>query len=184
VILKLRSVIKTPTAARFACGLTINGMVRPGPTRHTDSRVYRTEAQMRLVEGIATYGIDLGKSKFHVVGVGGNGHGLLRRTFRRASLLEFFANAPAALIGMEACPGSHWLARKLTSFGHTVRIIPAQFVKPFVKSNKNDAIDAAAIAEAVTRVRPCASSRSSDATSSTSRRCTECVTGSCPVALA
>lgn len=106
---------------------------------------------MRLVEGIATYGIDLGKSNFHVVGVDCNGHGLLRRTFRRASLLEFFANAPAALIGMEACPGSHWLARKLTSFGHTARIIPAQFVKPFVKSNKNDAIDAAAIAEAVTR---------------------------------
>jgi transposase len=106
---------------------------------------------MRLVEGIATYGIDLGKSKFHVVGVDDNGHGLLRRTFRRAPLLEFFANAPATLIGMEACPGSHWLARKLTSFGHTVRIIPAQFVKPFVKSNKNDAIDAAAIAEAVTR---------------------------------
>ena len=53
--------------------------------------------------------------------------------------------------GMEACPGSHWLSRKLEALGHTVRIIPAQFVKPYVKSNKNDLIDAAAIAEAVTR---------------------------------
>jgi transposase len=106
---------------------------------------------MRFAEGIATYGIDLGKSKFHVVGVDDKGHALVRRTFRRASLLEYFANVPAALVGMEACPGSHWLARKLTTCGHTVRIIPAQFVKPFVKSNKNDVIDAAAIAEAVTR---------------------------------
>jgi transposase len=58
---------------------------------------------------------------------------------------------PAALVGMESCPGSQWLARKLQAPGHTVRIIPAQFVKPYVKSNKNDMVDAAAIAEAVTR---------------------------------
>lgn len=59
--------------------------------------------------------------------------------------------AAPALIGMEACPGSQWLARHLQTFGHRVRIIPAQFVKPYVKSNKSDVIDAAAIAEAVTR---------------------------------
>ena len=106
---------------------------------------------MRIAEGIATYGIDLGKSKFHVVGLDQSGHPTLRRKFRRDAVLQFFANSPAALIGMEACPGAHWLARKLTGFGHTVRIIPAQFVKPFVKSNKNDTIDAEAIAEAVTR---------------------------------
>ncbi len=68
-------------------------------------------------------------------------------------LLQFFADAPAALIGMKACPSSHWLARKLTGFGHTVRIILAQFMKPFVKSVKNDTVDAEAIAEAITR--PC-----------------------------
>jgi transposase len=106
---------------------------------------------MRCAKEIATYGVDLGKSKFHVVGLDEKGHGVLRRTFRRNTLLEFFANAPSSLIGMEACPGAHWLARKLTGFGHTVRIIPAQFVKPFVKSNKNDTVDAEAIAEAVTR---------------------------------
>lgn len=71
--------------------------------------------------------------------------------FRRAALLQFFDHADPALIGMEACPGSQWLARKLQALGHTVRIIPAQFVKPYVKSNKNDLIDAEAIAEAVTR---------------------------------
>src|SRR5258705_4243680 len=103
------------------------------------------------IEGVCTYGLDIGKSKFHVVGLDARAQPSLRRRFRRDTLLQFFATVPAALIGMEACPGAHWLARKLTGFGHTVRIIPAQFVKPFVKSNKNDTIDAEAIAEAVTR---------------------------------
>ena len=82
--------------------------------------------------------------------------------FSRDTLLTFFAAAPKALIGMEACPGAQWMARKLSELGHTVRIIPAQFVKPFVKSNKNDARDAEAIAEAVIRptmrfveIKPC-----------------------------
>jgi transposase len=96
-------------------------------------------------------------------------------------MLQFFVKAPAALIGMEACPGSQWLARKLTGFGHTVRIVPAQFVKPFVKSNKNDTVDAEAIAEAVTRpsMRFVAIKRSDQFDA---RRCTECVIGSCPAA--
>ena len=70
---------------------------------------------MRITGVIATYGVDLGKSNFHVVGLDEKGRNSLRRTFRRNTLLEFFANAPAALIGMEACPGAHWLARKLRS---------------------------------------------------------------------
>jgi transposase len=74
-----------------------------------------------------------------------------RVKFRRDTLLAFFERAELALVGMEACPGSQWLARKLQAMGHSVRIIPAQFVKPYVKSNKNDIIDAAAIAEAVVR---------------------------------
>ena len=69
----------------------------------------------------------------------------------RDTILRFFESASPALIGMEACPGAQWLARKLAAMGHTVRIIPAQFVKPFLKSNKNDARDAEAIAEAVVR---------------------------------
>lgn len=101
--------------------------------------------------GATVYGIDLGKSTYHVVGTDSTGRQLQRVTLNRATIFTFFSNATAALIGMEACPGSQWLARKLEALGHTVRIIPAQFVKPYVKSNKNDMIDAAAIAEAVTR---------------------------------
>lgn len=74
-----------------------------------------------------------------------------RARFRRETLLQFFERAEPSVVGMEACPGSQWLARKLQAMGHEVRIVPAQFVKPYVKSNKNDTIDAEAIAEAVTR---------------------------------
>lgn len=97
------------------------------------------------------YGIDLGKNLFHVVGIDVEGTPVQKASFRRETLLQFFERAAPALVGMEACPGSQWLARKLIALGHTVRIIPAQFVKPYIKSNKSDIIDAAAIAEAVTR---------------------------------
>ena len=101
--------------------------------------------------GAAVYGVDLGKNVFHVVGTDTAGREVQRAKFRRDTVLAFFAQAAPATVGMEACPGSQWFGRKLQAMGHTVRIIPAQFVKPYVKSNKNDAIDAAAIAEAVTR---------------------------------
>ena len=107
---------------------------------------------MRIHPRNATvYGIDLGKSTFHVVGVNPAGEVVQKCKLSRTTIFQFFVNAPKALIGMEACPGSQWLARKLETFGHTVKIMPAQFVKPYVKSNKNDIIDAQAIAEAVTR---------------------------------
>lgn len=99
----------------------------------------------------AVYGDDLGKNLFHVVGTDTAGRVIQTAKLRRETLLTFFERAAPALVGMEACAGSQWLARKLQAIGHTVRIIPAQFVKPYVKSNKNDMIDAAAIAEAVTR---------------------------------
>lgn len=99
----------------------------------------------------AVYGVDLGKNLFHVVGLDERGAVVQRVKFRRDTVLAFFARASPSLVGMEACPGSQWLARKLQAMGHTVRIVPAQFVKPFVKSQKNDTIDAEAIAEAVTR---------------------------------
>ena len=101
--------------------------------------------------GAAVYGVDLGKNLFHVVGTNAAGEVIQRVKFRRETALTFFERADPAIVGMEACPGSQWFARKLQAMGHTVRIIPAQFVKPYVKSNKNDTIDAAAIAEAVTR---------------------------------
>lgn len=99
----------------------------------------------------AVYGVDLGKNLFHVVGTDATGNIVQRVKFRRETLMAFFERAEPSLVGMEACPGSQWLARKLQALGHTVRIIPAQFVKPYVKSHKNDTIDAEAIAEAVTR---------------------------------
>jgi transposase len=99
----------------------------------------------------AVFGIDIGKNVFHVVGLDRDGQPVQKVKFRRETLLQFFERAEAALIGMESCPGSQWLARKLVGMGHEVRIMPAQFVKPYVKSNKNDLIDAEAIAEAATR---------------------------------
>lgn len=102
-------------------------------------------------QAIAIYGIDIGKTVFHVAGLNSTGHPILRTKLHRDRLLTFFGNAPKAIVAMEACPGSQWLARKLSGYGHVVRILPAQFVKPYVKSNKNDAIDAEAIAEAATR---------------------------------
>lgn len=99
----------------------------------------------------AVYGIDLGKNVFHVVGLDDRSAVLQRVKLRRETLLAFFEQTARTIVGMEACPGSQWLARKLHAMGHLVRIVPAQFVKPYVKSQKNDTIDAEAIAEAVTR---------------------------------
>uniref|UniRef100_A4WZP8 Uncharacterized protein n=1 Tax=Cereibacter sphaeroides (strain ATCC 17025 / ATH 2.4.3) TaxID=349102 RepID=A4WZP8_CERS5 len=99
----------------------------------------------------AAYGIDIGKKVFHVVALDGTGTPIQKLKFGRDTLLAFFAKAPASLVGMEACPGSQWLARKLIEIGHDARIIPGRFVKAYVKSNKTDTVDAAAIAEAVTR---------------------------------
>ena len=95
--------------------------------------------------------IDIGKKMHHVAAVNREGAVIQRVKFARETLQSFFDLAPKALIGMEACPGSQWLARRLIEIGHDARIIPARFVKPYVKSNKTDTVDAAAIAEAVTR---------------------------------
>jgi transposase len=100
---------------------------------------------------IRTVGIDLGKSVFHLVGLDERGNVVAKKHFSRSQLLSYTANLSACLIGMEACCGAHFLGAKLVRQGHQVRLIPAQFVKPFVKSNKNDYIDAEAIAEAVQR---------------------------------
>ena len=99
----------------------------------------------------AVFGIDLGKNLFHDCGLDAAGTQVQRATFRRETLVQFFERAAPTVVGMEACAGSQWLARKLQAIGHTVRIVPAKFVKPYIKSNKNDQIDAEAIAEAVSR---------------------------------
>ena len=102
---------------------------------------------------IHTIGIDLAKTIFHLVGIDARGEVVVRKKFSRLQLLRFTANRPACLIGMEACGGAHFLGRALREQGHDVRLIPAQYVKPYVKTNKNDFIDAEAIAEAVGRPR-------------------------------
>jgi transposase len=98
-----------------------------------------------------TLGIDIGKNSVHVFGTSHDGTPVVRKRMTRPKLLELLANTPRALIGMEACPGSNYLAREIGGLGHDVRLIPAQYVKPFLKTNKNDYLDAEAIAEAVTR---------------------------------
>jgi transposase len=100
---------------------------------------------------IASIGIDLGKTTFHLVALGERNKVLVRKKFSRAQLLAYTANLPPSLIGLEACAGAHFMGGRLREQGHEVRLIPAQFVKPYRKSNKNDFIDGEAIAEAVTK---------------------------------
>jgi transposase len=100
---------------------------------------------------ITTVGIDLAKNVFQVHGVDERGKVVLRKQLRREQMAEFFAKLPPCLIGMEACGSAHHWARVLQAQGHSVRVIASQFVKPYVKSNKNDAADAEAICEAVAR---------------------------------
>ena len=100
---------------------------------------------------IATLGIDIGKRSFHVIGRDKHEKQVKKARFSRSKLIEFIANLSPCLIAMEGCAGAHWLGRKCKEYGHDVKLIPAQFVKPYVKSNKNDFIDADAICEAVGR---------------------------------
>jgi len=100
---------------------------------------------------IKVIGIDLAKNCFHVHGVNQAGHKVMSKKMSRQQLKTFMMNLPPCLVGMEACGGAHYWARLLRSWGHQVKLIAPQFVKPFVKSNKNDAIDAEAICEAIQR---------------------------------
>src|SRR6266542_5538154 len=100
---------------------------------------------------ITTVGLDLAKSVFQIHGVDGRGKAVLRKQLKRSEVVQFFANLPPCLIGMEACGSAHYWARKLTALGHEVRLMAPQFVKPYVKTNKNDRNDAEAICEAVAR---------------------------------
>lgn len=100
---------------------------------------------------VITIGLDLAKSVFQVHGVDATGEVVVRRQIRRSQLLPFFAKQPACLVGIEACASSHHWARELVALGHEVKLMPAQYVKPYVKRSKNDAADAEAICEAVTR---------------------------------
>lgn len=100
---------------------------------------------------IETLGIDVGKNVFHAVGLDASGKVVFRRQFTRSALMRFMGKLTPCNVGMEACGGSQHLGRRFEQFGHTVRLMAAQFVKPYVKSNKSDFNDAEAIAEAMTR---------------------------------
>jgi transposase len=100
---------------------------------------------------ITTIGLDLAKNVFQVHGVDEQGKAVLRKQLRRDQVAAFFANLPPCLVGMEACASAHHWARTIEQWGHVVKLMAPQFVKPYVKTNKNDVADAEAICEAVSR---------------------------------
>ena len=103
------------------------------------------------MQAITTIGLDIAKSVFQVHGVDAEGKVILRRQLKRRYVLAFFQKLPPCLVGIEACASSHYWSRELQAIGHTVRLMPPAYVKPYVKRHKNDATDAEAICEAVTR---------------------------------
>jgi len=103
------------------------------------------------MQTITTIGLDIAKSVFQVHGVDAQGNAVIRRQLKRRAVLAFFEKLPPCLIGIEACASSHHWSRELKALGHTVRLMPPAYVKPYVKRQKNDAADAEAICEAVTR---------------------------------
>src|SRR5580658_2583170 len=100
---------------------------------------------------VSTIGLDIAKSVFQVHGVDGVGAVVIRKRISRSKMLEFFADLPPCLVGIEACPSAHHWGRELQVLGHTVKLMPPSYVKAYLKRSKNDANDAAAICEAVTR---------------------------------
>ena len=103
------------------------------------------------LEAVATIGIDIGKNTFHLIGLDKVGAIVLRQKLSRSQVDTRLANMPPCLIGMEACVGAHHLSRQLKALGHDARLMPAQYVRPYSKGQKNDFGDAEAIAEAVQR---------------------------------
>ena len=103
------------------------------------------------MQNITLIGIDLGKHSFHIYCQDKSGKALLRKKFTRTKLMQFLATCPPSVVVTEACAGAHFLARRISDFGHETKLISPQFVRPFVKSNKNDFVDAEAICEAASR---------------------------------
>ena len=104
------------------------------------------------MQTITTIGLDIAKSVFQVHGTDATGQVVIRRQLKRRFVLSFFEKLPPCLVGIEACASSHHWSRELQALGHTVRLMPPAYVKPYVKRQKNDTTDAEAICEAVTRL--------------------------------
>ncbi len=107
----------------------------------------------KATDQVTTIGIDIGKNNFHLIGLDGAGNIVLRCKLSRSQVIVRLANLPPCLIGMEACVGAHHLSRQLQALGHDARLMPAQYVKPYLRGQKNDFRDAEATAEAVQRPR-------------------------------
>jgi hypothetical protein len=126
------------------------------PTQHLSAKLAVALKPLDYKKGypkmkITTIGMDLAKTVFQIHGVDEHGKVAVRKKLKRAEVLNYYANLPSCLIGMKACGGAHYWARKLQAYGHTVKLMAPQFVKPYVKTNKNDMADAEAICEAVSR---------------------------------
>src|ERR1700677_3361861 len=151
----MRRIMGAPAAPNTS--RTANGMVRPCSCPASD-RSWQGGAKdkehamsQNPNAGIAIVGIDIGKNSFHIVGLDQRGAIVLRQKWSRGQVEARFANMPPCLVGMEACVGAHHLSRKLKEFGHDARLMPAKYVRPYSKGQKNDFRDAEAIAEAVQR---------------------------------
>ena len=137
--------------------MSANGMVRPCSCPASDklargAQTRSTQCPATAAQNaIAVVGIDIGKNSFHIVALDDRGAIVLRQKWSRSQIEARFANMPPCLIGMEACVGAHHLSRKLKAFGHDARLMPAKYVRPYSKGQKNDFRDAEAIAEAVQR---------------------------------
>src|SRR5665647_2795530 len=142
--------------ADMDCHAALNGMDAPASYRHLCAKVWGVFNNPLKREGastmkVTTIGLDLAKDVFQICAADASGKILYNKQLRRHQMAEFFTKLPACLIGVEACGSAHYWARKLQAMGHEVKLMPPQYVKPYVKTHKNDAVDAAAICEAVTR---------------------------------
>src|ERR1700732_1357709 len=117
---------------------------------HDETIAHQTKTGGSVMK-LTILGIDLAKSVFHLHGADAHGRAVLRKRLSRSQLPSFLANLPRCVVAMEACGSAHYWARQIAQLGHAVRLINPQFVKAFVKSNKNDRNDAEAICEAAAR---------------------------------
>src|SRR5262245_59113881 len=130
------------------CGRLLH---RHGSAMHVGAVEAPHDSEDPNMQAVTTIGLDIAKSVFQIHGVDAVGNVIVRRQLKRRYVLPFFRKLPPCLVGIEACASSHHWSRELQALGHMVRLMPPAYVKPYVKRHKNDAADAEAICEAVTR---------------------------------